>query len=77
MWFSGCNLHESLTTSALEQLGVVARSGLLGDRKTLKGVSLHGAADGSHGTEERELAALDGAGSKAGDDGRHVEWCKW
>lgn len=72
------NLQEGLATSSLEHLGVVAGGGLLSDGKTLKGVRLHGAANCSHGTEERELAALDGAGTKAGDDGsRHYEyeWC--
>lgn len=67
------NSHQGLAASALEQLGVVAGSGLLGDGEALKGVSLHGAADGSHGAKERELAALDGASSEAGDDGRHGE----
>lgn len=68
------NLQESLAANSLEHLGVVGPGGLLADGQALKGVRLHGSANGSHGAEERELAALDSAGGRSDNDGRHVEY---
>lgn len=67
------NLQESLAANSLEHLGVVGLGGLLADGQALKGVRLHGSANGSHGAEERELAALNSAGGRSDNDGRHVD----
>lgn len=67
------NLQESLATNSLKHLGVVGLSGLLANGQALKGMRLHGSANSSHGTEERELAALNSAGGRSDNDGRHVD----
>jgi len=65
--------EESLASNSLEHLGVVGLSRLLSDGKTLEWVRLHGPASVSHSSEERELAALDSAGGRSNNDGRHVD----
>ena len=64
---------ESLATNSLEHLGVIRRSRLLRDGKSLEGVRLHSSASVSHSSEERELATLNSAGSRSDNDGRHVD----
>lgn len=65
--------EESLASNSLEHLGVVWLSRLLSDGKTLEWVRLHGSASVSHSSEERELAALNRAGGRSNNDGRHVD----
>lgn len=67
------NLQESLAANSLEHLGVIRRSRLLSDGKTLKGMRLHGSAGISHRSKKRELASLKSAGGRSSNDGRHVD----
>jgi hypothetical protein len=67
------NLQEGLAANSLEHLGVIRRSRLLSEGKSLEGVRLHSSTSVSHGSEERELAALNSAGSRSDNDGRHVD----
>jgi hypothetical protein len=67
------NLQESLAANSLHHLSVVGLSRLLGDGNSLKRMSFHGPASISHSSEKRELAALDSAGGRSDNDGRHVD----
>jgi hypothetical protein len=65
--------EEGLAANSLEHLGVIRRSRLLSEGKTLEGVRLHSSAGISHRSQERKLASLNSAGGGSNNDGRHVD----